>query len=63
MVEYLVVVRNANNGNIGYTLTGLYGGGFLGRLALAEPTYRLGERRMVFIYAMICVGLQLVFWL
>lgn len=35
----------------------------LGRLLLAEPTYRLGERRMVFIYCVISVALQLVFWL
>jgi hypothetical protein len=35
----------------------------LGRLLLAEPTYRLGERRMVFIYSCLAVGLQLIFWL
>ncbi|PLB53598.1 MFS general substrate transporter [Aspergillus steynii IBT 23096] len=62
MVEYLVTVRDADS-NIGYVLTGFYGGAFLGRLALAEPTYRWGERRMIFIYAVLCVGLQLVFWL
>ena len=42
---------------------GFYGGGFLGRLILAEPTYRLGERRMIFIYVLLCLGLELVFWL
>lgn len=63
MVEYLVIVRDGDMKNIGYVLTGFYGGAFLGRLALAEPTYRFGERRMIFIYAVLCVGLQLVFWL
>lgn len=63
MVEYLVNVRNGDVKNMGYVPAGFYGGGFLGRLILAEPTHRLGERRMVFIYAVLCVGLQLVFWL
>ncbi|KAJ5135662.1 Major facilitator superfamily domain general substrate transporter [Penicillium bovifimosum] len=63
MVEYLVVVRNGNVKEMGYIPAGYFGGGFLGRLILAEPTHRLGERRMIFIYAVLCVGLQLVFWL
>jgi hypothetical protein len=32
-------------------------------LLLAEPTYRLSERRMVFIYCILAFALQLVFWL
>jgi hypothetical protein len=35
----------------------------LGRLLLAEPTYRLGERRMVMVYCCLSIALQLVFWL
>ncbi|OQE24486.1 hypothetical protein PENSTE_c007G04641 [Penicillium steckii] len=63
MVEYLVNVRNGDVKNMGYVPAGFFGGAFLGRLILAEPTHRLGERRMIFIYAVLCVGLQLVFWL
>lgn len=63
IVEYLVQVRNGDLKDMGYVPAGLSGGGFLGRLLLAEPTHRLGERRMIFIYAVLCVGLQLVFWL
>ncbi|KAJ5924216.1 Major facilitator superfamily domain general substrate transporter [Penicillium verhagenii] len=63
MVEYLVKVRHGDVKNMGYVPAGFYGGGFLGRLFLAEPTHRLGERRMIFIYAVLCVALQLVFWL
>ncbi|RAH76232.1 putative MFS transporter [Aspergillus japonicus CBS 114.51] len=63
MVEYLVNVRHGNLDAMGYVPTGFYGGAFLGRLLLAEPTFRLGERRMIFLYAVLCVGLQLVFWL
>ncbi|KAJ5428677.1 hypothetical protein N7445_010131 [Penicillium cf. griseofulvum] len=63
MVEYLVNVRNGDVKSMGYIPAGFYGGAFLGRLILAEPTHRLGERRMIFIYAVLCLGLQLVFWL
>lgn len=63
MVEYLVNVRNGDIKTTGNVPAGYYGGGFLGRLLLAEPTYRLGERRMIFTYAVLCVGLQLIFWL
>lgn len=63
MVEFLVDYRHGKISQVGYVLTGFYGGAFLGRLILAEPTYRLGERRMIFVYALIFVALQLVFWL
>ncbi|KAJ5771024.1 uncharacterized protein N7511_003075 [Penicillium nucicola] len=63
MVEYLVNVRDGDVKQMGYVPAGFYGGGFLGRLLLAEPTHRFGERRMIFIYAVLSLGLQLVFWL
>lgn len=44
MVEYLVNVRDGDVKNMGYVPAGFYGGGFLGRLILAEPTHRLGEQ-------------------
>ena len=46
-----------------YVPTGFSGGSLLGRVLLIEPTYRFGERRMVTLYALICLALQLVFWL
>lgn len=63
MVEYLVTVRDGEISKMGYVQTGFAGGMFLGRVLLAEPTKRLGERRMVFVYATLCLGLELVFWL
>ncbi|OGE56468.1 hypothetical protein PENARI_c003G08065 [Penicillium arizonense] len=63
MVEYLVNVRDGDVKQMGYVPAGFYGGAFLGRLLLAEPTHRFGERRMIFIYAVLCLGLQLIFWL
>lgn len=63
MVEYLVRVRKGDVAGMGFVPAGFYGGAFLGRLLLAEPTHRFGERRMIFVYALLCVGLQLIFWL
>ncbi|RYP52860.1 hypothetical protein DL768_002109 [Monosporascus sp. mg162] len=63
VVEFLTTVRGGNLANMGYVPTGYYGGAFAGRLFLAEPTYRFGERRMLIIYSVICACLQLVFWL
>jgi fucose permease len=63
VVEYLVTVRGGKLSEVGYVQTGFAGGTFLGRLLLAEPTKRLGERRMVFVYALLCLGLELLFWL
>jgi len=63
VVEYLVDVRHGKLSEVGYTPAGLYGGIFLGRLLLAEPTHRFGERRMILLYSVIMLALQLVFWL
>ncbi|KAL4781251.1 major facilitator superfamily domain-containing protein [Aspergillus varians] len=63
IVEYLVDVRDGDLDKMGYVPAGFYGGGFLGRLILAEPTHRFGERRMIFIYVVLCFALELVFWL
>ena len=48
---------------MGYVPAGFYGGSFIGRLVLAEPTYRFGERRMILLYGVLCLALELVFWL
>ncbi|KAF3357796.1 hypothetical protein VdG1_03133 [Verticillium dahliae VDG1] len=63
IVEFLVEVRDGNLAHMGYVPAGFSGGGLLGRILLAEPTFRLGERRMVFIYCVLALGFQLVFWL
>ncbi|KAK1983947.1 glucose and galactose transporter [Colletotrichum cereale] len=63
IVEYLVEIRDGNLGQMGYVPAGFNGGAMLGRLLLAEPTYRLGERRMVLVYVVLCIAFQLVFWL
>lgn len=55
-------MRKSQLSKVGYVTTGFYGGLALGRLVLAEPTYRLGERRMLLLYSVLCLALQLVFW-
>lgn len=63
VVEFLTTVRGGRLSQMGYVPTGYSGGLFLGRLLLAEPTFRFGEQRMLLVYSVICVALQLVFWL
>jgi fucose permease len=63
VVEYLVSARNGRLPQVGYVSAGLWGGTFLGRVLLAEPTHRFGERRMALLYCCLGLSAQLVFWL
>lgn len=63
VVEYLVSARNGRLPDVGYVSAGLWGGVFLGRVLLAEPTHRFGERKMSMAYCVMILALQLVFWL
>lgn len=63
VVEYLIEARNGRLLEVGYIPSALWGGIFVGRILLAEPTYRFGERRMTFAYCVMILVLQLVFWL
>lgn len=63
VVEYLVDVRDGQLPQMGYVPAGFSGGCLLGRLLLPEVTYRWGERRMIFIYCVLALGFQLLFWL
>ncbi|UKZ86628.1 uncharacterized protein TrAFT101_002451 [Trichoderma asperellum] len=63
VVEYLVRVRHGDLSQMGFVPAGFSGGALLGRLLLAEPTHRYGERRMVFGYIAAAFVFQLIFWL
>lgn len=63
VVEFLTTVRGGDLASAGYVPTGFYGGMLAGRMLLAEPTFRYGEQRMLLVYTVLCVALQLVFWL
>ncbi|KAK3307547.1 major facilitator superfamily domain-containing protein [Chaetomium strumarium] len=63
VVEYLVDVRNGDIAQMGYVPAGFSGGCLLGRILLPEPTHRFGEKKMVSLYCVLCLGFQLLFWL
>jgi fucose permease len=63
VVEYLVSARNGKLPEVGYVSAGLWGGVFAGRVLLAEPTHRFGERMMTMAYCVAILALQLIFWL
>jgi fucose permease len=63
VIEYLSTTRGGDLSQMGYVPAGYAGGNFLGRLLLAEPTFRFGEQRMLLVYSVLCAALQLVFWL
>lgn len=62
LVEYLVTELHGEMSKVGYLSTVLYAGTTLGRLVLIEPTHRFGERPMLLIYSVLCLGLQIVSW-
>lgn len=62
VVEFLIRVRNGAPSKVGYVASGFWGGLTVGRLVLAEPTHRFGDRRMVFLYLVLAIGAQLIFW-
>ncbi|KAK6349531.1 hypothetical protein TWF696_005816 [Orbilia brochopaga] len=61
-VEFLVRIRGGDLSKMGYVAAGQNGGLFLGRLLLAEPTKRFGERRTVLACCILALAFQLVFW-
>jgi len=62
VVEFLIRVRNGQPAKVGYVASGFWGGLTLGRLLLADITFRLGERPMIFVYLAFSLAAQLVFW-
>ncbi|KAI8712424.1 MFS domain-containing protein [Fusarium sp. LHS14.1] len=62
VIEFLIEVRHSPPNVAGYVASGFWGGLMIGRILLADITHKLGDRRMVFIYILIGLGLQLVFW-
>ncbi|PVF93671.1 MFS general substrate transporter [Serendipita vermifera] len=62
IVTYLIDVRGGGPSS-GYVSSGFFGGLTLGRVALLWINKKVGERRVVFIYAALAIGLELVIWL
>ncbi|TFK82925.1 MFS general substrate transporter [Polyporus arcularius HHB13444] len=62
IVTYIINERNGGP-NSGYISSGFFGGLMLGRVALLWFSKLVGERRVVFIYILAVVSLELVVWL
>ncbi|TFK38015.1 major facilitator superfamily domain-containing protein [Crucibulum laeve] len=62
IVTYIIDVRGGGP-NSGYISSGFFGGLTAGRVALLWVNKKVGERRVLFIYAVIAIALQLVVWL
>lgn len=61
-VTYIINVRGGGPSS-GYISSGFYAGLMIGRVALLWVNRKIGERRALFIYSFLCIGLQLVVWL
>ncbi|KAF4995412.1 hypothetical protein FGRMN_5196 [Fusarium graminum] len=63
VVTFMLRVRKASAYASGASGTGFWAGMALGRATLGFVTERFGERLCLSIYLIICIGLQLLFWL
>ncbi|CAK5266757.1 unnamed protein product [Mycena citricolor] len=61
-VTYMVDTRGGGS-SAGYIAAGFSGGAALGRIALVWVNNKVGANRVVYIYALAAIGLQLVVWL
>ncbi|OCH86755.1 MFS general substrate transporter [Obba rivulosa] len=62
IVTFLIDVRHGGP-SAGYISSGFFGGLTLGRIALLWLNKKVGERRIIFLYALLAIGLELVIWL
>ncbi|KAI0350646.1 MFS general substrate transporter [Trametes cingulata] len=62
IVKYVIDLRGGGPSS-GYIASGFFGGLTLGRVGLLWVNHKLGERRAVFLYAIIAIALELVIWL
>ncbi|KAE8382208.1 major facilitator superfamily domain-containing protein [Aspergillus bertholletiae] len=63
IVQFLISVRHGDPKKVGYIASGFWTGFTLGRVLLADITHKFGERRMVFVYLMLALAMQLTFWI
>ncbi|KAI0332814.1 MFS general substrate transporter [Cubamyces sp. BRFM 1775] len=60
-VTYILEQRNGSS-NSGYISSGFFGGLMLGRVLLLWLNKKIGERRVVFIYCLLVIGLEVTVW-
>ncbi|KAF7983221.1 hypothetical protein HWV62_23506 [Athelia sp. TMB] len=62
IVTFIIDVRGGGASS-GYISAGFFGGLMVGRVALLWVNKKVGERRVLFIYAILAIGLEVVIWL
>ncbi|CAE6524345.1 unnamed protein product [Rhizoctonia solani] len=58
-----VIEERGGGPSAGYISSGFFGGLMLGRVVLLWVNEKIGERRVVYLYCLLCVALELVIWL
>ncbi|KAH8829757.1 MFS general substrate transporter [Flagelloscypha sp. PMI_526] len=61
IVSYIVLLRDGGS-SAGYISVGFWGGIMLGRLVLLWVNQKIGERRVLFVYCGLAMGLELIVW-
>lgn len=61
-VTYIIEQRNGGPSS-GYVSAGFFGGLMIGRVALLWLNEQVGEYRVIFLYSLLAIGLELVVWL
>ncbi|KAH7343201.1 major facilitator superfamily domain-containing protein [Rhizoctonia solani] len=62
IVTFIVEVRGGG-ASAGYITSGFFGGLTLGRVVFLWVNKKVGEHRMIYIYCLLAIGLELVVWL
>ncbi|KAJ6593097.1 major facilitator superfamily domain-containing protein [Mycena capillaripes] len=62
IVSFMVAVRGGGP-SAGYISAGFFGGLTLGRIVLLPVNKKIGERRVVYLYGVFAIALELVIWL
>ncbi|KAF7362536.1 MFS domain-containing protein [Mycena venus] len=62
IVSFMIAVRGGGP-SAGYISAGFFGGLTLGRILLLPVNKKIGERRVVYIYGLAAIALELVIWL
>ncbi|KAH7345202.1 MFS general substrate transporter [Rhizoctonia solani] len=58
-----VIEERGGGPSAGYISSGFFGGLMLGRVVLLWVNEKIGERRVVYLYTLLCIALELVIWL
>ncbi|KAK7044707.1 MFS domain-containing protein [Favolaschia claudopus] len=62
IVTYIINVRGGGPSS-GYVSAGFFGGLMTGRIALLWLNSKIGERRVMYLYSVLAIGMELVVWL